>query len=565
TPNKIVSLTDNSGRLGTIAGTFTTVATSGTNKFFRGLAFTPETTDGTSNVDLSVGGTTNSNSLTTLNATSNLKIGSSSTLRVNANTSVYNLTLEAGSRLNFNASEILTVNSDLLLKAGLSNSFSTYIGNGTLAVGGDIKYLKTIDGSKWYFISFPTDVSISSIKKSDGSTLGVLGTNWSLKYYDGALRAVNGGTVSNWKAITNADLLTTPTLKLNKYQGYIIALTAGAAATEISFTLNKAEISSEATARNVPIAENKGAAATTNHGWNLIGQPYLSKFTANNATGGDSYYIYVSDGVSTYTAYTQALAPELNPMSAYFIQASSLLAESDITFALTGRRQSIPASVQNNLTDNVQINFSTNTGTDNTNLIVDNNRTTGYEIGKDLEKWIGTGTDKPQVYTQLDGISYAFNALPLANLSNLSLGYYSKTASRTTISATVPQTTSLSSLFLNDSHTGDVTNLLTNSYSFDTDAGTDNNRFTLSAQRVPTKLVVGSETNAPIISTLDGQLSIVNLQLLAKVKVYDAVGRIIYSNKAKASSLQVELPSAGIYIVQITVGAQSWKRKIVLN
>ncbi|MBP6609617.1 MAG: hypothetical protein KA206_00850 [Paludibacter sp.] len=404
---------------------------------------------------------------------------------------------------------------------------------------------------------------VSNIKKSDGSSLGTLGQDWFLKYYDGASRATNG-VGANWKAITNDDLSATPTLKLNKYQGYIIALNNGSPATEISFTLDKTALSTEIT-QIIPIAANIGSASNTHHGWNLIGQPYLSKYTGSNATGSSSYYIYVSDGTSTYTAYTPASVPELNPMSAYFIQASNDLAISGINFALEGRKSAVPSSIRNEASTDIEISLTTVTGVDKTTLILSDGLSVEYEIGKDLEKWIGIGTNKPQIFTQLNSVNYTFNALPLSSFTEIPLGYYSNNACSSTISASISKTDALSELILIDNHTKARTNLLQNSYNFDATSGIDNTRFNLLAKHVSTKTTEINTQNTVKCNVRNNKLTIYNLPPSSLVMIYDGTGRMIYKNHLIAESLQVELPAKGLYVLDTKYGTQNWTSKITTN
>ena len=514
---------------------------------------------------------------TPLTISAGVILGLNSTLELANTTTVKgNVEVGLGANLKLSTANTLNITGDLILKATETStentSFSAYIGTGTMAINGEIKYLKTIDDTRWYFISFPSDVTINSITGSPA--LGTLGVNWFIKYYDGAQRGTSGTGLVNWKTITSTMAATTYT-KLNKYQGYIIGLASGSS--EITFTLDKSFLSTEAANRTVPVAANNaGEISPTNHGWNLIGQPYLSQYIAKdglnvaNTSGATAYNIYVSDGTSTYTPYTQTTVPNINPMSAYFIQASSGLAGSGIIFGLGGRRQSAMGMIKTDLSDEVKINFTSNTGTDYTLLIMDNNHSTVYEIGYDLEKWIGTGTVKPQVYTLLGGINYAFNALPMSSVNDLPVGIYTQTAGITTISVDATKVQNLSKLFLTDNSTSpvSVTDLLTSNYSFTAAAGTNNTRFTITAQRNTTdNNVIGSELgeNHLIITPLaiGIKLTVSNLADNSTVRVFDALGRMVISKNATSNTLEIKLNTKGIYTVQLQNGTTITTRKVI--
>lgn len=205
-------------------------------------------------------------------------------------------------------------------------------------------------------MSFPADVPINEITQVSGSGTMVLGTNWWIKYYDGLNRAQNGAG-GNWKEMNLGQ-----TLVANK--GYIIGLSNSLTGDyQLSFPLNKNLVTSAEPQRNIDVDENTGSAPTPNHGWNLIGQPYLCSFNGSSTSG--SFNFYFSDGASTYTAYDQHNVPNIEPFNAYFIQASSSLASSGITFALAGR-QNIRSVVNRDQADRLEISLSSKTGSDYT-------------------------------------------------------------------------------------------------------------------------------------------------------------------------------------------------------
>ena len=211
----------------------------------------------------------------------------------------------------------------------------------------------------------------------------------------------------------------------------------------------------------------------------------------------------------------------------------------------------------------LQLNLTTATGTDNTNLIIDNDQTTEYTIGQDMVKWLGTGTAKPQVYTRLDNLNFSYNALPLASVVNLPLGFYTLTASKTTISANATSARSLSKLLLWDNTAKIETNLLTSNYSFTADAGTNNTRFTISAQRVPTATEMAEKVGAPTIITMQTKMLVSNLVGENNILVYDAIGKVIFSKHTVNSSLEIPISVSGMYTVKIESSKKMWTLKTV--
>ncbi|MEI7504940.1 MAG: MBG domain-containing protein, partial [Paludibacter sp.] len=381
-------------------------------------------------------GATNLSALST-DVSTDIVVPSTGVLAVNSSPTVNSVTVNAGG--------ILTVASPLtigtvIFKAGKeatasatpsAYTFSTKLDANITAT--TVRVYKTIDDLKWYFMSFPCDVTISQITKSDGSTLGTLGAggDWFIKYYDGQNRATNGPG-SNWKHIA---LAPDPT-KLLANHGYIFGLnTVGATyEVEMSIPLASSVLSAESDGRTVPVTAFTGTAGGTNNGWNLVGQPYMSNFNGNGKTTA-AFMSFPDGNNATYTPISNGENYYITPMGAYFVQVGS---GTTITFDKLGR-QGVKSTVAIDLSDRVQLNFASATGTDKTNLIMDNTQSTAYEIGQDFEKMIGTGTDKPQVYSMLGGINYAYNALPMSSVTNLPIGIYTKTAGSTTISVDATQ------------------------------------------------------------------------------------------------------------------------------
>lgn len=498
--------------------------------------------------------------------------GTEATLIIDSPKTVKSVTIDAGAKLNL-SSNTLTVN-DLTIKADKVSSASVSVTN-PMIVNGSVKLLKTIDNSKWYFMSFPCQVDIDAITQVSGTgVLGVIGSNWWIKYYDGESRVQNLGTSSNWKQMNAGQ-----TLSANK--GYIIGLASSLPGDYVlSFPLNKNLVETIETPRTIPVSawgeglpDNKnslGNAVGENHkGWNLIGIPYLSKFSGS---GVGASYLTFHNG-TTYTQSSNTSISSINPFEACFIQASTVGTNpttTNLSFAIDSR-QLVRNAVSATTSDCVQLNLMSSTGIDKTNLIMDDNQSEAYEINQDLEKWITTGTDIPQVYTYSNGINYAFNSIPVKNVANLPLGFYVKNAGTVTISVNASQAPGLSKLLLTDKINNVTCDLLTSDYSFTAASGTDNSRFVLTAQRTVTSseyILIENGVDSPTLANKieSKQLVIGNLKPdnQTEIIIYDAIGRIVCRKSASSNTMEVSLPTFGIYSVQIQSGDKIWSKKIIL-
>jgi hypothetical protein len=534
------------------AYTFTIIANNVVGASAASTASAAVTPDGVNNI---IEVSNSSLSALTVTPVSDIKL-TTGTLTINQTKTVNSVTVETGTALNVTSP--LTVQT-LTLKAGLdASTFSAKLDAAITAT--TVRLLKTIDDKKWYFMSFPCDVAVDQIT---GTGLGVLGNDWFIKYYDGAQRGNLGATGTNWKHIGESPVVLDRTT-LKAYKGYIFGLKSidgiPTYERELSFPLNASILAAETElARDVPVAANNaGNINVTNHGWNLIGQPYLSKFAGANV---GVNYLTTWNGTA-YVGKENNLVSGLNPFEAYFVQVGS---STPISFAKAGRHLA-PASVAIDLSDRVQLTFTSTTGSDNTNLIMDNSQSTAYEIGQDLEKWLTTETTKPQVYTLLSGINYAYNALPMNSVSDLPLGFYTKTAGSTTISVDGTKAPSLSKLLLTDNGTNPatVTDLLTSNYTFTAAAGTNNSRFAITAQRITTdNNLIGNEMGEVGISMVNGKLLMANILPSTSVRIYDALGRMVANKTANNNMMEIKLTARGIYTVQLQNGTTISTRKVI--
>jgi len=491
-------------------------------------------------VDMTVTGTKTCADVT-ITADNNVTLDNNSTLTINSVTSANQITLNPGAKLNL--ANAVTVG-NVVLKADDTNSFSAKIGTG-MTVNGTVTFEKTMLDSKWYFLSFPCDVNVSDISMNGGGTVGV---DFYIQTYSGANRATNGLGV-NWSHIT------TGTLEAKK--GYAFGLKTGLGTKTLSFVLNKAIVEGE-TAATVPTTFYDGNLGNNHKGWNLIGQPYLSKFAGSQV---GINYLTTWNG-SAYVGQSNSLVSSLNPFEAFFVQVGNT---APISFSLSGR-QAVRSVVQQNLKQSLQLNMANNSGTDFSTLIFDNELSNDYEIGHDLEKWVTTTIAKPQIYSVLNDIKYAYNALPISSASNLPVGYFSKTGGVSTISASNVNVAGLSKLILIDNQTGASTDLLSESYNFTADAGTNNSRFSIIPQRISTNNQVKIENNKPYAFVQQSKLTIKNLSQNTTIRVYNITGKIIHAGFNNGNDTYVlNLKSTGMYMVKIDTKSGSSSLKVVNN
>jgi hypothetical protein len=489
---------------------------------------------------------------------SDVIINAAGVLTMNTTCSVRNLEVKSGGKITFHPSTPYTLNvsGNVVFKSDATTSFSAYLGAGGMSVSGTVSYDKTMDGTKWYFMSFPCDINMTTtpIKKADGTALAV-GTDLFIKYYDGSSRALLTAG-SNWKNMAAGSTL-------EKYKGYIFGLPDGQGPYDVRFPLTNALVLSETANPIDVVAYGNGTGVSEIHkGWNLVGYPYISKYTATGANM--SFMTFFVDG-SYYATLTRDEAGLLSPFTAYFIQADLALETSKLTFA-DGSRQQVHPDLPPDLSDRLRIKITSPTGSDNTNLIIDEAQSADYQIGQDMVKWLTTGTSKPQCYSILNGNNFAYNALPIKNVQNLPLGLYTNVAGSCTINVDASQAPGITKLLLTDHLSGITTDLLTADYNFSAAVGTVNDRFTLKAEKVLTQNQLTILNEEELVAFIcNGKLLIHNITDKTVIRLFDPLGRVIINKTSDNQLIEVELSAKGMYTLQLNDGKKQSVKKLIYH
>lgn len=478
------------------------------------------------------------------------------TLTVNNAKSVKSVTVEPGAKVV--AGQPLTVTGSMKLKAGKTTAPGVKV-DAAINVSGNLTLEKTLDNTRWYFISLPSTVAIADISKVSGAEVLQYGVNWSVKYYDGALRAANSGTSSNWKTLASNE-----SLEANK--GYIIGLAASLTGDYVlSFPFSKSLVSSAETMdKTVPVVVHGGnpnGDGDNHKGWNLVGSPFLSSLSVD-AIGAPFVSIYNES--MTYTQVATTEVASVNPFSSFFVQASTLEGGTglNLNFESAGR-QSVKNLVDNSI-EKVQLTIATAGGSDRTTLVLDENQSTAYSINHDLEKWLTTGTGVPQLFTQIDNVKYAYNAIPVSAVEQLQLGIYTGEFTQARIAMAAKEQVSLPALWLNDLHTGKSVNLKEEEYTFTTNASLELSRFELSLQRITTAYDMPGASVLVTANSTTKLIQISRLPVSSQVVVYDVAGKIVHTSTVSTTDYSVYLPENGFYQVQLTFNGNSSVKKIVL-
>lgn len=457
----------------------------------------------------------------------------------------------------------------------------------------EVSHVKRIDGRYWYPFSLPYDCNIADIVQLNGQPLGVYGTDWGIKYYDGQRRQSDGNSTTHYGEVSKYWTMMPKDGQLKAYTGYIIGLFVPAADEPLMKSVNfppatESAYTEDASSKTTPITNwpDNLSAKPRHHGWNFVGSPYISLFGSNNNTLGEGLYntqvqmgwtdalgsqkdndkIYVSipDGGNTNT-YTQALASgvTIRPFSAYFVQAIDPTNGKSNTLNLTYSKgpRSLPtwAPARTAKTDALiltELDITNGALGDNTGVLVSNVYSAEYEIGDDLTKMYAAA-QKPQLYTiDAHNDKMAYQALPDVLAHAIPLGIYVPQAGNYTLSLNryVSRLEAAEAVYL--LHNGAVVaNLLLSDYTVAASAKGTISGYSLDIRRAPEVVtdIVPAAGDAPYIIARDGVLAIANLPADAVVQVYDVLGhRLLQTDTHAAGTLQVPVPQTGVYTVVIT-------------
>lgn len=327
--------------------------------------------------------------------------------------------------------------------------------------------------NKWYFLTFPFRVKLSNVT-SPGDFV--------FRYYDGATRATSGK--GGWKNVTTDYLM--------PGQGYIFQTNTDGT---LTLQVEKADMDFSGTGKQDALS-TYAAENTANASWNFLGNPHTAYFDINQTgytapitvwTG--SAYKAIRPGDDTYY---------MKPFEAFFVQkpgntsAVNFPAAGRYTYKQMQEQTSAARSISQAGTNRYIVNLTIATGdgveADQTRVVYNEGKAQSYEIDCDAAKFFSDG-QAAQLYTlDANGTQYAINERPMGEVG---IGYTAGTEGLLTISAIRMDYPVL----LHDTMTGITHDLSQGGYTFQTEAGTFDNRFTLTSDGSTTGINSAQKTD----------------------------------------------------------------------
>ena len=422
---------------------------------------------------------------------------------------------------------------------------------GVGTAGNGIYYDLHLDGSRYYMIAVPKDVPLGSITNEEGVANF---TAW-VKQYDGEGRTLSPKR-NGWVSTITGNTL-------YRGVGYEMAIkprVTGRTIGVLRMPLLKATAWTDETECTPSVTawgvDNPNVSAN-NRGWNFIGNPFFTAFQNTDANGrfGTNMEIrgmvhhedangnwtgtwdwtttsdvkYVTIPQKMYDDYSDVRAKNyvLEAFYPFFIQAATT---GNLSFTAGSKVLKAPSLLRTAVREReVDIDFmlsDDNGVSDQAGLTVGNEYSADFDMD-DKEKTI-VNENYLKVYTMVGEYRTAFNSLPegVAELP-IPVGYIAPKAGYYFFSMADGNYSEVEHVWLTDYETSRTVDLLDEDYEFETDKGTNNNRFVLNIV-----LKVEHDNTATGLDEVEGD-SQQPLKFIYQDKMYIRHGGVLYDATGK--------------------------------
>jgi hypothetical protein len=304
-----------------------------------------------------------------------------------------------------------------------------------------------------------------------------------------------------------------------------------------------------------------------NYGWNLVGNPYCSSIDWDAASGwtktnvNDAIYLHVN--ATTWATYISGAGVNggsryIAPGQGFFVNVAE--GQTTGTFSMNDdvRVHNNTAFYKAGSNELVRLQISGNGYTDETIIRIAEDASNGFDSNYDAYKFFGNANLAAQIYS-LSTDLLAINTLPEAQ--NTSLGIKVNTDGIFTISAT--EIIDFATVLLEDTETGDITDLETNSYTFNYLAGQNEDRFILHFSPLSVNENLNSNLN---VFASNGIIYLnLNENLNGNLAIYNIMGQLVYSSPVASGMNTVRIEERGTYIVKVTSEKMVVSHKVTIN
>lgn len=428
---------------------------------------------------------------------------------------------------------------------------------------------------KFYWISFPFDVRLSEV-----FGCGVYSNDYVIQYYDGAERAAKGcwaDSPTYWRYYWD------PTeVILKKGMGYVLYIDWEQILAQ-QFTHGNTEVSIYFPSANTEPMDISGQLETVtipeykctiercdryiyDSNWNIIGVPAyanIDKFgnpmiaqqiedAAHGLTVG-FMYVYQPEKYSYYVAACSDTT--FRSMQAYMVQFGGTIAwqEKSVTGEVVPSQRMMRAATPDEEADRHTLRLVLQNAAaqqvDHTYIRTqETNVTNAFDLNYDLTKQFSSGAN---VYSLVgeNRITLAANVLPMSDAQKgVSIGVTFAAGGVYTLA--LPDGTDGLNVVLYDRALGTYTDLSLDGYTFETEAGTLDDRFELIVKSSSVTTQMADATASYVVYVDNGVVKVEGVDAGTTVRLFDTVGRLVWTRLADGN-LEIPAMAAGTYLLQI--------------
>ena len=477
----------------------------------------------------------------------------SGTVVVNISGKSYDIDIVPGAALTIDGSNDLTIGGNLYLMSD-ENAYASFIDDGLLTIGGDVKVERYITADEWHYITPPI-----SDAKSD-----VFNGLW-LEYWN--------EPTTDWIPITSS---TEDLLAGKGYKTWASGGTTGDVNLEFVGELNTGNFS--------PTITISGSSSTT--GWNLVGNDFPSAIdwgTENNPVAGfvrtnidSTIYFWTGSQYATYNPTGDGTGSNggsqyIASMQGFYIHAND--ASPELTIPQASRLHSTQAfRGPINMEEAVSLTVSSSSYSDEIVIKANDFSTIDFDMQYDAYKLYGIES-APQFYNITENDILSVNNIPFDNYKiDADLGLIAASPETHTIIASGTDSFGEEAIItLEDMKENIIIDLKADTvYSFFASPTDDPDRFIL---HIDTKTVGVQHFDKPdncLIYYTDGNIVIDNVKgnkLQGDINVYDLPGRLRFSQKLDGNSKQSFSTSlgAGVYFVTVNTYSDITSKVIIIT
>ncbi|MCM1034852.1 MAG: leucine-rich repeat protein [Paludibacter sp.] len=495
---------------------------------------------------------------------SEIVILSGATLNIDQTTHVGKLSVYEGGVLN--ATTHLHADTLILWGNGTTGEHAQAYGTDNIDTQ-HLFYDCLLNKKAYYTLALPGNVNPDDITHANGDDVAI-----GVKHYDGNSRATGA---SGWSKLTSF-----AGFSFEAGKGYAVFATPrkwnGTLQTyaHVRFPLSGRQTESP----NITVS-TYAAAKPINANWNLVGNPQMADlngvdnpnviqfgYWAQNEEDGtyelkETAQRYIVQSHDHYKTYTHELAKtaQIPAFSSFFVQT---MGSGTLTFSIPVIRRSIVAAPRH-LTDSKEDN-ETAIGivlqhaedSDKAGILIGESFGKAYDFNADLGK-LTSGAEQLLLYTLLDGTPLAFYATSEELAAQaIPLGFRTEDTNGTLRIVCDPayDISNIEAMWLTDTETGAITNLLYEDYTFSTTQKQDDNRFLLAVVKRKLTDTTTANDNAATLQAYacseNGVLLIARIPEDTDIYIYDTTGRLVLQAPQCNNTLRCSLPE-GNYLIRL--------------